>query len=189
VPCGSPLAAPSTRNRECRLSSARTTFTVSFGQRERMRLRKEERTRGSGNPCCSKYCRGNEKAWSKPTSVNGASDRFSTSHVAIPFRVQDFRRLGIGWTPCGTVKRSAVKTRSPLRLRRWLLSARVVDANIPFERGFHRSSITTSWISVSLILYHSCAEIGELVTHISVPEFPMIRELLPLLRKYLCLDD
>src|SRR5271155_4883843 len=41
----------------------------------------------NGNPCCSKYCDGNEKPWSMPTSVGGPSESLSTSHSAMPLRV------------------------------------------------------------------------------------------------------
>jgi hypothetical protein len=47
--------------------------------------------------------------WRSPESL-------STSHSAMPLRVQYFRGLGGGSISCAAVKRSASKTRRPLKL-------------------------------------------------------------------------
>src|SRR5271169_1284549 len=89
-------------------------MSSSVGQWRWKSSRKEDQS--SGNPCCSKYCSGNEKPWSMPTSVGGPSVSLSTSHSAMPLRVQYFRGLGGGPTSCGAVERPAAYTRRALRL-------------------------------------------------------------------------
>jgi hypothetical protein len=51
-----------------------------------------------------------------PTSVAASSESRSTSHSAIPRRVQYFLTDGGGGTSTGCASPSAVKTRKPFRL-------------------------------------------------------------------------
>ena len=86
----------------------RAQVDVLVGSASGAESRQGKDGQSSGKPYSRKYCNGNEKPSSMPTSVRGPSESFSTSHSAMPRRVQYFRGLGGGTTSCGVVKLSAM---------------------------------------------------------------------------------
>jgi hypothetical protein len=74
-----------------------------------------------------------EKPWSMPTSVGASSAKVSTSHSAIPRRVQYLRGDGGGGTSTGGASSWGQKDAQALQARGGHFRARIVDADMPTE--------------------------------------------------------
>jgi hypothetical protein len=79
-----------------------------------------------------------EKPWSIPTREGASSASRSTSHSAMPRRVQYLRALGGGITSTGGDARSAASMRRPFRLAVGVSAARIVDPDLAREGAHSR---------------------------------------------------